>query len=86
MQQQQMAQAAVPEILIVHRNDVGGCQNYVPFLGTLNIRGRTIIGIQKKGDHNFANHPCCDRSKELAVMDLAGASPTQSGLLLRNLN
>ena len=26
---------------------VGGCQNYGPLLGTLNIRGRTIIGIQK---------------------------------------
>ena len=25
----------------------GGCQNYGPFLGTLNIRCRTIIGIQK---------------------------------------
>ena len=24
-----------------------GCQNYGPFLGTLNIRGRIIIGIQK---------------------------------------
>ena len=26
---------------------MGGCQNYGPFLGTLNIRCRTIIGIQK---------------------------------------
>ena len=25
----------------------GGCQNYGPFLSTLNIRGRIIIGIQK---------------------------------------
>ena len=24
-----------------------GCQNYGPFLSTLNIRGRIIIGIQK---------------------------------------
>ena len=24
-----------------------GCQNYGPFLGTLNIRGRIIIGTQK---------------------------------------
>ena len=24
-----------------------GCQNYGPFLGALNIRGRIIIGIQK---------------------------------------
>ena len=26
---------------------LGGCQNYGPFLGTLNIRGRIIVGIQK---------------------------------------
>ena len=26
---------------------MGGCQNYGPFLGTLNIRGRIVIGIQK---------------------------------------
>ena len=26
---------------------MGGCQNYGPFLGTLNIRCRSIIGIQK---------------------------------------
>ena len=27
--------------------DRGGCQNYGPFLGTLNIRCRIIIGTQK---------------------------------------
>ena len=27
---------------------MGGCQNYCPFLGTLNIRCRIIIGIQKE--------------------------------------
>ena len=26
---------------------MGGCQNSGPFLGTLNIRGRIIVGIQK---------------------------------------
>ena len=26
---------------------LGGCQNYGPFLGTLNIRCRIIIGTQK---------------------------------------
>ena len=26
---------------------MGGCQNYAPFLGTLNIRCRIIIGTQK---------------------------------------
>ena len=35
---------------------MGGCQNYGPFLGTLNIRCRIIIGMQKR-DHNFDNHP-----------------------------
>ena len=26
---------------------MGGCQNYGPFLSTLNIRGRIVIGTQK---------------------------------------
>ena len=26
---------------------MGGCQNCGPFLGTLNIRGRIIMGIQR---------------------------------------
>ena len=26
---------------------MGGCRNYGPVLGTLNIRGRIIVGIQK---------------------------------------
>ena len=26
---------------------MGGCQNYDPFVGTLNVRCRIIIGIQK---------------------------------------
>ena len=26
---------------------VGGCQDYGPFLDTLNVRGRIIVGIQK---------------------------------------
>ena len=34
-----------PVWLIAH---LGGCQNYGPFLGTLNIRGCIIIGIQKR--------------------------------------
>ena len=29
------------------KNHMGGCQNYGPFLSTLNIRCRIIIGIQK---------------------------------------
>ena len=31
----------------VRPSHMGGCQNYGPFLGTLHIRGRTIIGTQK---------------------------------------
>ena len=27
---------------------MGGCQNYDPFLGTLNIRCRVVIGTPKK--------------------------------------
>ena len=43
-------------LLIIHtplskkshlKPEVGGCQSYGPFLGTLNIRCRIIIGIQK---------------------------------------
>ena len=36
---------------------MGSCQNYAPFLGTLNDGCRIIIGTHK-GDHNFDNHPC----------------------------
>ena len=35
---------------------MGGCQNYGPFLGSLNTRCRIIIGTQKR-DHNLDNHP-----------------------------
>ena len=34
-------------ILGLDRDYLGGCQNYGPLLGTLNIRCRTIIGIRK---------------------------------------
>ena len=35
---------------------MGGCQNHGPFLGTRNIRCRSILEIQKRA-HNFDNHP-----------------------------
>ena len=35
---------------------MSGCQNDGPFLGTLNIRCRIIIGYPER-DHNFDNHP-----------------------------
>ena len=36
--------------------DMGGCQNYGPFLGTLNTRCRSIIRTPKR-HRNFDNHP-----------------------------
>ena len=35
---------------------MGGCQNYGPYFGTLNIRCRTIIGTPKR-EHNLDSHP-----------------------------
>ena len=37
----------ITSIMIIYLIYIGGCQNYGPFLGTLNIRCRIIIGIQK---------------------------------------
>ena len=34
-------------VSVAQSTHVGGCQNYDPFWGTLNIRCRIIIGIQK---------------------------------------
>ena len=39
---------------------MGGCQNYGPFWGTLNIRRRIIIGIQKGTLILTTTHICCD--------------------------
>ena len=38
-------------------NSCGWLSNYGPYLGTLNIRCRILIGIPKR-DHDFDNHPC----------------------------
>ena len=40
----------------ITENQMGGCQNYDPLLGTPNIRCRIILGIEKR-DHDFDNHP-----------------------------
>ena len=40
----------------LHLLHMGGCQNYGPFLGTLNIRVPYYIKDPKR-DHNFDNHP-----------------------------
>ena len=47
---------------------MGGCQNYGPVLGTLNIRCRIIPGIQKRG-HNFDNHPHSDLGYMRALVE-----------------
>ena len=41
--------------LPVSTQHLGGCQNYGPFLGTLNIKCR--IYQRSKKDHDFDNHP-----------------------------
>ena len=55
---------------------MGGCQNYVPFLDNLNIRGRIIIGTPKK-DHNFDNHTYASLQPALRAK-----SPVASGKVL----
>ena len=40
-------QGGLVSSLVTHRTHMGGCQNYVPFLGTLEIRCRIKIGIRK---------------------------------------
>ena len=40
-------EGTVISINLLPKSHMGGCQNYGPFLGTLNIRCRIIIGIQK---------------------------------------
>ena len=42
------------------RVEMGGGQNYGPFLGTVIIWRRIIIGIQKRA-HHFDNHPDSER-------------------------
>ena len=48
---------------------MGGCQNYGPFLGTLNIRCRIIIGIQKGTVILTTTHMCV-----YVYMDIAAES------------
>ena len=63
---------------------MAGCQNYGPFLGTLNIRGRIIIGIQKGAivlttTHMMSRVPC----GKLAKSSLGGndVSSNEEGCL-----
>ena len=54
---------------------MGGCQNYDPFLGTLNIRCR-ICNKDPKRDPNIDNHPM-DFGIEFGIPD----DGTSAGLL-----
>ena len=52
--------AHVPVPLLLYSvlpDNMGNCQNYGPFLATLNIRCRFKRRTQR--DHNFDNHPHC---------------------------
>ena len=42
---------------------MGGCPNYGPFLGTLDIRSRIIIGIQKGTKTLTTTHMCHSHEK-----------------------
>ena len=57
---------------------MGGCQNYGPFLGTLNNRCRTILGDPKR-DHNFDNHPKWTRTTSSEKGDPGPKSPQPKG-------
>ena len=39
------------------RKHMVGCQNYGPFLGTPNIRGRIIVGMYYIGDYRDGGFP-----------------------------
>ena len=61
---------ALPCVLVGARLrdlDLGGCQKYVPFLGTLNFGCRIIIGIQKGTIILTTNHLCFGPTGEAAV-------------------
>ncbi len=51
---------------------MGGCQNYGPFLGTLNIRCRIMIGIQEGTTILTTAHicMCVDRGRKYEYMTL----------------
>ena len=57
---------------------MGGCQNYGPFLGALNIRCRIKIGIQKR-DYIFDNHPHVPQSSLTQRVDCREASFADNG-------
>ena len=46
---------------------MGGCQNYGPFLGTPNIGGRIIVGIQKGIRILTTTHIGREREREIYI-------------------
>ena len=65
--------------------NVGGCQNYDPFLGTLNIRCRIIIGIQKGTIISTTTH--VPRKKAcFPTLALVSLLPKGLGFCSRTLN
>ena len=53
---------------------MGGCQNYGPLLGTLNIRGRTIMGTQKETNHPYphTDYSHCGRHTIMEIVLVFG--------------
>ena len=74
---------------------VGGCQNYGPFLGTLNIRCRIMIGTQKGTINLTTTHVCPEIGGTLMQPEAQfqgpckesalGRSPTQQGVPQRTV-
>ena len=61
---------------------MGGCQNYGPFLGTLNIRGRIIIGIQKGTIILTTTHMSCSQYFLPNLMDMGSLLGAILGTIL----
>ena len=57
----------IPVNIAVYNDDMGGCQNYGPFLGTLFFVCRIFIGTQKKRDHHFDSHPYRDTGNNCSL-------------------
>ena len=63
------ARSGMAFFLSVCNHQMGGCQNYGPFLGALNIRCRIIIGTQKGTIilTYFDNHPDGCRASRMVL-------------------
>ena len=59
---------------------MGGCQNYGPFLGTLNIRCRIIIGIQKGTIILTTTHIFIAQNPTARVLQLAETADARTNI------